>query len=410
MYQSLMLIKPTVYPRRSLWSLGIRLGLIAAVATGGYALARVPPGTIFELAIPYPDKLSSGSTHEITYNQNGGDVFWVTGQNYDTLVKVGLNGALSLYPLRTDSGSPPMGPHGIAFDAKGQLWLTLEYEGKIVRVGSNAEILAEYDVSLDCSGCPEKINTHPHGLGIGSDGQTVWYTGKATGTVGKITPDGEVHTYPLSIVGSVPIYIKAGPDGNTWVTELVGNAIARVTPDGKVTEFPIPTYNSRPIAIVPEPGGQAMWFTEEAGNNVGRIDMNGKIMEFAVPKSQKNVILAGLTFDDQKNLWVQQYIDPHNPNPPGPDYIIKIDRAILTPNVSDVAKIAVVFYQVPTRNTVMHRIIQGPDGNMWFTELAADKVGKLIPSGFYEHQTLIHGLTIIHQSQAGAKSIPPDTD
>ena len=98
MYQSLMLIKPTVYPRRSLWSLGIRLGLIAAVATGGYALARVPPGTIFELAIPYPDKLSSGSTHEITYNQNGGDVFWVTGQNYDTLVKVGLNGALRFYP------------------------------------------------------------------------------------------------------------------------------------------------------------------------------------------------------------------------------------------------------------------------------------------------------------------------
>jgi virginiamycin B lyase len=402
----------SVHPRRFPWSLGIELGLVAAVATAGYALARVPPGTIVEIAIPYLDKSSPGSTHEITYNQNGGDVFWVTGQNYDTLVKVGLNGAPSLYPLRTSSGKPCAGcrPHGIAFDAKGQLWLTLEYEGKIVRVDSNANILAEYNVRLDCRSCPKEINTHPHGLGIGSDGQTVWYTGKATGTVGKITPDGKVQTYPLSIVGSVPIYIRAGPDGNMWVTELVGNAIARVTPDGEVTEFPIHAHNSRPIAIVPEPGGQAMWFTEEAGNNVGRIDMNGKITEFAVPKSQKNVILAGLTFDDQKNLWVQQYVDPYNPNPPGPDYIIKIDRAILTPNVSDVAKIAVIFYQVPTRNTIMHRIIQGPDGNMWFTELGTDKVGKLIPSEFYQHQTLIHGLTITHQSQAGARSIPPDTD
>jgi virginiamycin B lyase len=403
-------LSAAVYRRRFLWSLGIRLGLVAAVATASYALARVPPGTIFEIAIPYPDKSSLGSTHEITYDQNGGDVFWVTGQNYDRLVKVGLNGALSLYPLRKGSH-----PHGIAFDAKGQLWLTLEYEGKIVRVDSNANILAEYDVSLDCRGCPEKINTHPHGLGIGSDGQTVWYTGKATGTVGKITPDGKVQTYPLAIVGSVPIYIKAGPDGNMWVTELVGNAIARVTPDGNVTEFSIlhekgGTYNSRPIAIVPEPGGQAMWFTEEAGNNVGRIDMDGNITEFAIPKSQKNVILAGLTFDDQKNLWVQQYVDPHNSNPPGPDYIIKIDRAILTHNVSDVAKIAVIFYQVPTRNTLMHRIIQGPDGSIWFTELGADKVGKLIPSEFYQHQTLIHGLTITHQSQGGARSIPPDTD
>jgi hypothetical protein len=25
----------------------------------------------------------------------------------------------------------------------------------------------------------------------------------------------------------------------------------------------------------------------------------------------------------------------------------------------------------------MHRIIQGPDGNIWFTELNAEKVGKL---------------------------------
>lgn len=25
----------------------------------------------------------------------------------------------------------------------------------------------------------------------------------------------------------------------------------------------------------------------------------------------------------------------------------------------------------------MHRVIQGPDGNMWFTELAADRVGRV---------------------------------
>ena len=296
-------MRPTVRSRRFAWPIRTKLGLVIAFATAGYALASLP-GTIFEFPIPYPITLPTGSTHEITYNQNGGTVLWVTGQNYDTLVKVALNGDLTLYPLPTGSG-----PHGIAFDAKGQLWLTLEYMGKIVRINSNANILAEYDVKLDCSSCPEEINTHPHGLGIGSDGQTVWYTGKATGAIGKVTPDGQVQTYPLSIVGSVPIYIHAGPDGNMWVTELVGNAIARVTPDGEVTEFQIPTYNSRPIAVLPEPGGQAMWFTEEAGNNVARIDMNGNITEFAVPKYQNNVILAGLTFDNQKNLWIQQYVD-----------------------------------------------------------------------------------------------------
>jgi virginiamycin B lyase len=36
------------------------------------------------------------------------------------------------------------------------------------------------------------------------------------------------------------------------------------------------------------------------------------------------------------------------------------------------------YYEVPTRKTVMHRIIQGPDKNMWFTELKSDCVGKVL--------------------------------
>jgi hypothetical protein len=37
----------------------------------------------------------------------------------------------------------------------------------------------------------------------------------------------------------------------------------------------------------------------------------------------------------------------------------------------------VSLFDVPTRNAILHRIILGPDGNMWFTELAADKVGYI---------------------------------
>jgi virginiamycin B lyase len=170
-----------------------------------------------------------------------------------------------------------------------------------------------------------------------------------------------------------------------WFTELAGNMIGRITSAGHVKEFPIPTHNSRPIEIVAEPGGgQAMWFTEEAGNKVGRIGMDGTITEFPVPKTQDNFILAGLAFDNAGNLWVQQYIDVNNPNaengklPVGSDYIIKIDKSILAAKASDISKVAFTFYKLPTRQTVMHRIIQGPDGNMWFTEMMSDKVGRLI--------------------------------
>ena len=39
--------------------------------------------------------------------------------------------------------------------------------------------------------------------------------------------------------------------------------------------------------------------------------------------------------------------------------------------------IPITYHKVPTEKTIMHRILQGPDGNIWFTELGADKVGRL---------------------------------
>jgi virginiamycin B lyase len=358
--------------------------LVFSIATFGQYPGA---GTVTEFPVAYPGLSTApshhggmGSTHEITFNEKGGKDIWITGQNYDYVVKVTLDGKMTFYKMPDHSG-----PHGIEFDASGRLWVTLEFLGKVVRLDENGKIVQSIDVNINCANCLTPIISHPHGMGFAPDGKTIWYTGKATGTVGKITPDGKVTTIFLKtqglfppIVGSVPIYIKAGPDGNMWVTELVGNAIARVTPDGTVTEFPIPTHNSRPIAIIPDPDGRGMWFTEEAGNKVGFIDKNGKITEFPVPKAQNNVILASLTFDKDKNLWVQQYVDYFNQTPAGSDYLVKIDKAILTAKPSDISRIPVTFYAVPTQLTVFHRIMLGPDNNLWFTEMNANKVGKLL--------------------------------
>lgn len=348
-----------------------------------------PAGTVLEFPVAYPNQPSvrtgachpapKGSTHEITFDAKGGNTLWITGQNYDSVVNVTESGAMTFYPMTAGSG-----PHGIEFDADRRLWVSLERSGQIVRLDANGKPDLTFDVRLDCPTCPggQKINTHPHGMGFGIDGKTIWFTGKSTGTVGRLTPDGKVTTYVLPTVGSVPIYVRAGNDGTMWVTELVGNAIARITADGKVTEFPIPTHNSRPIAIVPEPGSNAMWFSEEAGNRVGRIAPDGTISEYPMPMTQGNVILAGLAFDSANNLWVQQYIDqnnptPANPSPAGSDYIVRIDQSILTTSPADISKVPITYYKVPTTQTVMHRIVQGPDGNIWFTELGSNKVGKL---------------------------------
>ena len=283
----------------------------------------------------------------------------------------------------------PMGsmPHGIVFDPRGDLWVSLEYAGQVVKLDqTTGAILVSVDVNIQASpSSPVPLNPHPHAIAIGADGVTIWFTGKNTSTVGKINPvNGAITSastvthYNLPTVAATPIYLELGTDGNIWGTELTGNNIFRVTPNGTVTEFAIPTYNSRPIAIkVGPPGDPYLWFTEEAGNNIGKISYSGVIEEFPVPKSQSNSILAGFAFDAQGNLWTQSYVNQNNLPPTGPDYIVRMGNTILDAPNGDISSVLVTRYQVESEGTVFHRIVLGDDGDMWFTELALNNIGKV---------------------------------
>ena len=94
------------------------------------------------------------------------------------------------------------------------------------------------------------------------------------------------------------------------------------------------------------------------------------------------MILGALTFDRAGDLWVHSAStripswDPRGP--PGDDHIVKIAGSALTRPPAQMQPSDVTSYWVPTRGSVLHRIIQGPDGNIWFTELRADKVGRVL--------------------------------
>jgi virginiamycin B lyase len=312
------------------------------------------------------EQVHPGSTHEITFDHKRPGDLWLTGQNYDWVVRVTpATGKMAFFPM-----DPGTGPHGIEFDSTGRLWVSLECKGRLIALGPDGAKTA--DIALP-------PGTRPHGLGIGGDGRTLWYTGKTSGIIGQVDPaTGKVTEYELKDPASTPIYVKAGPDGSMWATELTGNRIARITWDGHLAEYDIPTPASRPIAIVPGPDG-AMWFSEEAGSRVGRIDGDGRIAEFLVPRPEgrPNMLLAGLAFDRAGDLWVQQYVDAANPQPAGEDYIVRIAAAGLKAGPAGLKPEHFTRFPMPTRNTVMHRIIQGPDQAMWFTEMHADKVGRL---------------------------------
>jgi virginiamycin B lyase len=327
-------------------------------------------GIITEYSLNWPGGLH-GSTHELVISQ---DFIYVTGQNMHRVAKFDYAGTLLKY-FKMPDGS---GPHGILLDKKGRLWVSLEFHGKVVRLNEDdGSIEEEIDVRLYAKGAATPINTAPHGIGLDADGETIWFTGKRTSTIGRIGPDKSVEHFELKNLAALPIFLSAGPTGGIWGTELFQSAILHITNGGAVKEFAIPTPNSRPIAVIPDPSEKFMWFTEEAGVHVGKIDMEGNITEFTVPMLQPNDILASLAFDRENNLWVQVYVNMSNPNPPGYDYIIKIDKSIRDLKTNDLSGIPFTTHTIPSKMSMMHRIRMDYEGNLWFTEMMTDKLGKI---------------------------------
>jgi virginiamycin B lyase len=329
---------------------------------------RMNPADPFSCCLP-----GGGSTHELVYARNGGTAFWVSGQNYDHIARIALDGSATYYPM-------PVGslPHGMTFDHQQQLWVTFEGHGQLAQISAAGTIVRTVDVSIHAEGTAGPLNSRPHGIGVAADG-AIWFTGKLTNTVGRVDPvSGAVQHIALPSIGAVPIYLSAGPDGAMWCTELGASNIARIAPNGTVTELSIPTPNSRPIAVIPGPDGASMWFSEEAGGKVGRIGMDGRIDEFPIPLTHRDAILAGLAFDRSGNLWVQQYITPPADGPTGDDYIVRLDRAIVGAPPGDLSKVDITYFKAPSQRTVMHRITQGPDGDIWFSELGLNRIGKVV--------------------------------
>lgn len=367
----------------SLMRLEQRVTPVAGTGTGVPTILTEGTALVTEYHLNYPSNPTSGSTHEIVDDPANDNSYWITGMSMDYVVHYYGNTNTAQY------FQMPMGsmPHGIVFDPAGNLWVSLEYAGQVVKLDqTTGAILVSVDVNIQASpSSPVPLNPHPHAIAIGADGVTIWFTGKNTSTVGKINPvNGAITSastvthYNLPTVAATPIYLELGTDGNIWGTELTGNNIFRVTPTGTVTEFAIPTYNSRPIAIkVGPPGDPYLWFTEEAGNNIGKISYSGVIEEFPVPKSQSNSILAGFAFDAQGNLWTQSYVNQNNLPPTGPDYIVRMGNTILNAPNGDISSVLVTRYQVESEGTVFHRIVLGDDGDMWFTELALNNIGKV---------------------------------
>jgi virginiamycin B lyase len=171
-------------------------------------------------------------------------------------------------------------------------------------------------------------SSQPTGIAYGPEVPTpsIWFTEEFPPKIGRLTGL-FITEFDVPTPSANPVSITLGPDGNLWFTELDGNQIGRITPSGQITEFPIPTGGAKPRGITAGPDGN-LWFTEQCSNKIGRITPTGQITEFDIPST-------GGT----------------NACP------------------------------TPAHTSLPWGITTGPDGNLWFTERAGNKIGRITPAG-----------------------------
>jgi probable HAF family extracellular repeat protein len=323
-----------------------------------YGYIASPPVTITEFPVP-----SSGSRpFGITRGTDGNIWFVEEGQNCvasgfgsDKIGKINSNGVVTEFAVPTTGACPA----GIARGPDGNMWFTEQGGNKIGRV-TPAGGITEFPVPTPGSG--------PLNLTIGPDGN-LWFTEYYGNKIARITTAGAVTEFSIPSPNSHPDTITMGPDGNLWFTEadFTGNKVARVTSAGVITEFLLPTPNAVPRSIVTGPDGN-LWFAEQYGNKIGKITPAGLITEYPVPTSASQPY--GLTAGPDGNLWFVEY----NALNQCPDPV----RCGLGNNVGKITTAGMITeYPVPTSLSGPIQIVTGPDGNLWFTELLGNNIGRV---------------------------------
>ena len=301
--------------------------------------AEATPGRIREFVVPTPN------------SHPGGIALGSDGSVWFTEIATGAIGRLQGRTITTFPLPSEGLPNAIVRGPDGAMWFTEYWGGRIGRISADGEI-TEFVIPL-CRGCSE---TGPWDIAVGPDG-ALWFTELDANRIGRITTAGAMSQFKLPSQSSSPVSIANGPDGALWFTDQ--NGVGRITVQGSVTQ----PWNgaTSPSAITAGPDGR-LWFTEASQDAVGRLDpITGRVREFPIDTNCFPRDIA----TGAGALWFTCY------------FLDEVGR--ITTNGQATA--------FPVRNhfggdypDTLEGIATGAGSDMWFTEEAANRIGRISTS------------------------------
>jgi virginiamycin B lyase len=330
-----------------------------------------------------------------------------------------LNGIVASYTLSIANPSPPA---GVAVDDE-LLINAYDADGNLIfGTGSNYAqpiTLSIFDpkntgqLTLSATSVKARstiIKVHYAGGTLASASVVATAPG-LPGAAAAFAPTPTFYQFSIPTSTNRPGWITAGSDGNMWFTENPGGKVARITPAGVVTEFTVPTANAQPQMIIGGSDGN-LWFAEFAttpspgSSKIARLTTTGTFTEFSTlfsPPPPDNPL--GLIDRGDGNVWyvangssrvgfqgITSGVAGETSIPTASSYPFGIATApdnnlYYTESATDkIGRIANLFTTQSeislTTGTVPESIVRGPDGNLWFTENGTSKIGRLSPNSF----------------------------
>ena len=219
-------------------------------------------------------------------------------------------------------------------------------------------------------------------------------------------PRASVTEFPLPHADSRPYSIVTGPDGNLWFTESTHDAIGKITPDGTITDYPLHATRraERPLRDRARRRRRALVHGALRGQDRAARSHHGD--DPGVLRPELAVAAVGDHGDARRDALVHrgehQQRRRHPPERdglrvPGQRRPADLDHHRLPTATSgsrrscgnDIVRLDPnnpahqTHFPVPTDGALPWDIKPGPDGNLWFTELAGDTrhIGKITPAG-----------------------------
>jgi streptogramin lyase len=218
---------------------------------------------------------------------------------------------------------------------------------------------------------------------------------------GALTPAGasraaKITEYTIPTAASSPNDITVGPDGRLWFTETNANQIGTLTTAGVFHEYPISRADMGPLGIAAGPNKTL--FFGGLHNYLGEMSLDGGYTDVA-PVDGSNYVVAGpdgriwTTSEGSTKVTALHFwsnspadatytltdtsLDAFAVGPDGQIWIAEFGNKIgrCAPEGGLCTEYPLGTFRGPIGITA------GPDGNVWFTEGLANKIGRITTDG-----------------------------